>query len=88
MNQGWRCFVRPLALVSGLTLLLAGCSGSAEDAWHTVDATTVGLGDTVAVLYVSPQIDDFSEPGYVVLVQADGSYTSVQTAGMDVGQVT
>lgn len=46
-----------------------------------------GLGDAVLALYLSPQAQDFTGPGEVVLVGPDGSTTSVPTSGMDNGQL-
>lgn len=84
-----------LATAIVLAAAVSGCTSA--QAWNVIDPTTVRLGDTALALYVNPQIGPdgqsmatgkFLVPGYVVLVQADGSYRSIETSGMDMGQVT
>lgn len=93
MRRGLK-LVSAAVVAAALTTSLSSCSST--NAWNVVDPADARLGDTVVALYFNPQIGpdgqnsagEFLEPGHVVLVQADGSYVSIETAGMDVGQVT
>lgn len=79
---------RLVALVACAALAMAGCTdaGGATIA----DPDEVTLGDTEVAFYLSRDtaIDDQKDsaeehPGYLVLVQPDGSYELVETSGME-----
>lgn len=60
---------------------LASCSGL-----HEVSQEGVGLDDSVASFYLSPQTYNFGSPSYLILVSSDGSTRAIRTSGMDNAQ--
>lgn len=75
--------------------MLTGCTESPEATVFseaTVPASSAVLGDTAVAFYVAPAKDEMytpvgtvRKPGYVVLVEDDGSFSTIETTGMDLG---
>lgn len=69
--------------------LVAACSSAGSLEQREVDRAEARLGDTVAALYVGPQLIDMvgaEKRGHVVLVDADGGLRTLRTRGMHGGK--
>jgi hypothetical protein len=85
---GWSRSAAPAVCAwAALLLLLTACTTESPEQGGGPSETRIG--DAVLAFYVSPQapIADASGPAFVVLVDADGSTRSIETAGMDNGQL-
>ncbi|MEU8264953.1 hypothetical protein AB0C02_30605 [Micromonospora sp. NPDC048999] len=85
--------IKSVAVAGICTLLLSACFAPAELEAGAVAADKAKLDDTVFAFYLSPQSYTWNaglgsrNPAYVVLVRPDGSYRTIRTRGMDIGQL-